>query len=155
MRTSSRFTDTFSATIPSPQVGGFPRNADGTTVPLIRTQESLHIELGFTMGQDSWEASIFAGPSIIKATQRLVSGVNVQEQAGSAQITSIRADNVETERIKGFNVGFDASYLFFRYVGFGGGIRYSRAKTDVNFAGGTTSLVLGGLQVDVGARFRF
>jgi hypothetical protein len=156
MRSTAVFTDSVTATIPSPQIGGAARVVRGETVGLGRSQDAIHLECAVTLGHDKWVASVFAGPSLIKANQTLVTGISVQEQSGGgAIIAGFRSQEMKTPRAVGFNLGFEASRFFTDHFGIGADVRYSRASVKVQLGSGESKLVLGGYHVGYGLRFRF
>jgi hypothetical protein len=120
----------------------------GTAKNLRRTQEAFHGEIGFSIGGDKKEFAIFAGPSIISAKQQLLVSVNPVTKTYSYQ-------EIQTERVRGFNIGMDFSYLPAKYIGVGLGLRYTRAFADIRFLGDDLPLQLGGYQLGMGARLRF
>ncbi|MGE3276477.1 MAG: hypothetical protein AB7O67_15290 [Vicinamibacterales bacterium] len=129
--------------------GAFDTGAnEGNARDLLRTQEALHFEIGFSIGGDHGEFAVFGGPSFISAKQSLVTTVNTTARTYSFQ-------NVETDRVRGFNIGLDGAWMFAKYVGVGAGMRYTRAFADVSLLGRPVRLQLGGYQMGMGARIRF
>jgi len=154
-RTQATFSSSVDAQIPHPQSNLSPRSVETLYGPLERTQELVHTEVTATGGGDNWEFALFAGPSFMTINQELISGITVREQSGSASITSGQSRVVHMDRVVGMNIGLDGTWYFLRYAGLGGGIRYSRGVSTLNFELGETKLILGGTQLSVGARFRF
>lgn len=151
MKTKTAFRGDLTATIPA-QIGGPERSVKGTTTPLDRHQDALHMELGVALGS---HASVFVGPSLIRARQALVTDVRVSDQTGGPSLSGFRAQELVAGWDVGFNLGFEGSVFFSRHIGVGGDLRYSRASRNVPWSGGSTTLVLGGYQFGFGTRLRF
>lgn len=102
------------------------------------SRDIWHIEIAGTGGNDNWEGYFYAGPSFVTAT------------------IGVPRTNLNDEfKTLGGNLGFDVSWFPLRYVGVGGGARYTRAILNLNLRAGETKLILEAAQVSVGARFRF
>ena len=92
--------------------------------------------------------AFFAGPTFTNVHQDLVTGIVVPAGTQSAVAT------VESQSgtAAGVNIGFDASYLFTKYDGVGGFLRYNGGSVDLPAA---SDVKAGGFQMGIGARLRF
>ena len=77
--------------------------SQGNAQDLHRTQEALHFEIGVSVGGDKGEFAVFAGPSVLKATQALLTTVHPTAQPYSSQ-------DHEQEPGKGLKWGSDAQW---------------------------------------------
>jgi hypothetical protein len=105
---------------------------------------------------DQIDFAFYAGPSIIFASQDVVSGVTIAPEPGpdfsNPQVTSVQV----TEQSKtsfGIHFGGDVAYMVNKRYGVGGGIRYVWGSAD--FDGLADSVTLGGFQIVGGLRVRF
>jgi hypothetical protein len=156
LKTEGSFADMVEATLPSPFSTNNTRELEFNVVGLARTQQILHVEIAATAGEENWEASVFVGPSFMRVRQELFDEVQIQEvgRGRSPEVLSVWSQEIDHDSVIGFNVGFDVSWMFARYFGVGGGVRYSRALSEVRFNGGSTETILGGTQISLGTRFR-
>ena len=100
---------------------------------------------------------IFAGPSLFRVKQGLVTGVTVNETPPFTTAAFANATVTESRKQRiGANAGIEASVRVWNAVGVGVLVRYSRATLSFSPAPGTdVKIKAGGLQVGAGLHFRF
>lgn len=176
-RYNNERTAELSATIPHPFFYGEPGVAQ-RQIPLSRKEDVLHIQGIYRIPvTGKLQLGIFGGPSYFRCKDDLVRQFQLQGEIAQDLDWSVEiADytlKVEKDTAWGFNGGGDVFYLFTRYLGVGGTVRYSWAshQTVNDFAdtadlvedgvwGGTGTVASeamdhGGLQILGGVSFRF
>jgi len=100
---------------------------------------------------------VFAGPSLFRVTQGLVTGVNVNDPPPFDATTFASATVVETHRSHiGANGGVEASVRVWKALGVGAIARFSRATMPFDAVDGTALKIrAGGLQGGGGLHVRF
>ena len=144
--------------IPHPFFFDRPRTVNGMSSALSRKEVAAHFNGVWTIpATRSTRIAIFAGPSIFKVTQGLVTDVVVDEAYPYDTATLASATTSESNQSRwGYNAGFDATQLFSRYVGVGIVGRYSRASFTFPIVGTEeVEIKAGGFQVGAGVRLRF
>lgn len=113
-------------------------------------EQSAHLAFMWTSPiTDKIDASAVFGPSYVKVYQDVVSGVVVPP--GTQTFTL--GETVEQTATKlGFHFGGDVTYLITPHLGFGGMVRFVKAKVDLPVAAGLTAA---GFQYGGGMRVRF
>lgn len=137
------------ASVPNPTF--FNRSAAVTITPVDakRSEHTTYIVLvGFLPVGEKTDLSLFIGPSFTKVNQDLIYDFGVT--AGTQSVLSpIRT---ESATAKGINIGGDLSYQIMPQVGAGLFLRYIGGSVDLPSA---TGVKAGGVQIGIGARFRF
>lgn len=138
------------AGIPHPIFYDTRKESTVALTDLAHTERSVHLMFMWTSPiTDKMDASVYAGPSFIKVTQDVVTGVNVPP--GTQSFTPVTETQSEGAK-PGFHVGGDVTYLFVKNVGIGGFLRFVNASVDLPSAKG---LDAGGFQYGGGVRVRF
>jgi hypothetical protein len=148
---------TLVATIPHPIIFNQPRTVNVSASGVGHTSNMLNFSAVWMMPySDQIDFAFYAGPSIIFASQDVVSGVTIAPEPGpdysNPQVTSVEV----TEQSKtsfGIHFGADVAYMLNKRYGVGGGIRYVWGSAD--FDGVADSVTLGGFQIVGGLRVRF
>ena len=146
------------ARVPNPVLFNQTRSATKVT-PLERSETAFHIHALYVRPvTPRIDIMLSAGPSLIKVSQDLVSGIELSE--GDAPFTTVAIGNVltvtRTQQIFGLNFGIGGTYFMTPLVGVGGTLRYvvgSVAAEQID--GQSIDLSLGGFQLAFGARVRF
>lgn len=142
---------------PHPLFFNRPRAFSTTFDDLKRTEQALHLSLGYRVPLgEKFDVHLYGGPSQFRYTQEVVGEVIITD-AGSF------VANYETARRKknawGGHVGADLSYALYRAgttsFRLGGFVRYAGAKSDVRVVTNSVSTDLGGIQIGGGLRVRF
>jgi hypothetical protein len=156
--------------VPHPFFFDLPRTTDGRAGGLERRELGLHLRAMWISQITDWLAvSVFAGPSIIAATQDLVSAVQHTEVdfPFSQIVFSGHTVNSQSETTRGLNGGIEIdSFVLHRLpflrnfevmerIGVGLLIRYVRGTVMLPVDNDPIEVDLGGLQITSGVRFRF
>lgn len=147
------------AAVPHPFLFNRLRPATFDTEPLSAHEAAVHIPVVWMPAFGRVRLLAFAGPSIFRLSQVVVTGVTLNEAYpyDTVAISGVTiADRTAT--VFGYHAGGDVSYLFSRSLGLGAGVRYSRSQATIEFADDedvTTVGIAGALQVVAGVRFRF
>lgn len=155
---SSQITDAdVSATSPHP-LGGAPRAVSGVASAIRRQELGIHLDASWSVPANGRaQLVIFAGPTLYRVKQGLVTGVTVNESFPFDTATFASATVVESQKSRiGANGGLEASVRLWKAFGIGGIARFSRAM--IPFApaeGAGVTIRAGGLQVGGGLHFRF
>lgn len=160
-RTSSTDESTVSGQAPHPVFFDRPRSFSATVADLKRTEQALHLSLGYRIGlSDKVDLQILAGPSQFRFTQEVVSAVAIAETGGT--LTSINATPTVTRRKDntwGGHVGADLSFALYQSdtTSFRLGLygRYAEASSEFLVVSNTASTKVGGTQFGAGLRVRF
>lgn len=146
------------ALLPHPFFFDTFRAASFTTEPLRARETAFHIPAVFIPPAfGPIKVLVFAGPSVFRLSQTVVTDVTLNEQSPYDTVT---ISGVITEERKGtflgYHAGADVSVFFNRSVGVGGGVRYSRASVkEFEEDAATTTGITGGVSAVGGVRFRF
>jgi hypothetical protein len=156
--------------LPHPFFFDDPRTSTGRVGGLERRELGVHIRALWVSQFADWlVVSISAGPSIITATQDLVSAVQHTEVGFPFNeiVFSGHTISSQSETTTGLNAGVDIDSFFLhrlpflsnfrvmRHVGFGLLARYVQGTAVLQLANEPMEVELGGLQVTTGVRFRF
>ena len=147
-----------SALVPSPVQPGNLRSVSGTATSIRHEEVGIHFDASWAApAHGRYQAVIFAGPTLFRVKQGLVTGVTVNETPPFTTATFANAATVQTTRVRlGGNAGVEASVRLWKELGVGAMVRYSRATVPFSPAAGTdVSLKVGGTQVGAGLHFRF
>lgn len=147
-----------SAQVPHPFFFDRPRPLEGESVPLIHTEQAVHVSATWMApGTRRIELGILAGPSYFNVKRDFVEAVEYQEAYpyDEAAFDGVAVREGSGTAI-GFHAGADLTFLLTPQVGLGVLVRYSRASLDLDTpAGGSLSMDVGGLQAGAGLRLRF
>jgi hypothetical protein len=141
--------------IPHPVSTAAPRNLQASVTDLNRTEHTLHIEIRATKGGRKFEGAFFAGPSLFKIRQDIVSNVVFRDFAGAVTFLSADTKEVLKESVLGLHVGVDVSGMIVPVIGFGVFARYSVGEGEFADGRDTGLLKVGGFQTGGGLRIRF
>jgi hypothetical protein len=137
------------ASLPDPLLFGHPTIVTSSASDLKQTDIGVNLQAVWTMAiTDKIDLAVSGGPSIIHVKQDLGS-ITV---APGTQNTTTSIDTQSKTTAKAGNVGVDVSYKLTTRYGVGGFIRYAGGVADLPSSPG---MKVGGIQVGVGARFRF
>lgn len=156
--------------LPHPFFFDFPRMTNGRAGGLERREVSFHVSAMWVSQITEWLAvSAFAGPSIISATQDLVSAVQHTEVGFPFNeiIFSGRTVSSQSQTTRGLNGGIEInSFVLHRLpflrkfevmdrIGVGLLVRYVRGTVLLPVDDDPIEVDLGGLQITSGVRLRF
>ena len=141
--------------VPSPLFVNRPRVVSTDLSTLGHRENMYHFQAVWIVPLDERvQLQLFAGPSLMKIDQAVVTGV-ITTEVGSPFTSVTLADVVVTEVAEtslGFNVGLDFSYMLGENYGFGGFVQYAGGSVDLGTGADATSLTVGGIQFGVGLR---
>ena len=156
-RSEKRTAATVDARIPHPFQFEALRDITGQSSPAQRSETGVHMQVHYQFPLVAGlRATLFGGPSYLRAEQDLVTGVRYDESYPYDTATFASAD---LGRAKGsgfgFNTGADLLWMFTSRFGTGGLIRWTRAAVDLEGAGRRVELDAGGVHAALGARVLF
>ena len=148
--------------IPSPIFFNRPRQVDEVVDDsLERKEKAVHLVIGWVLPfSEKLDVMVYGGPSFFRLEQDIVSEVAIGEGASPFTTVVLNTD-IETRKksLTGFNVGVDATYIFWSNddlrLGAGGFFRFTQAKGDIQMLNEEQETEVGGLQFGFGARLRF
>ena len=145
--------------VPHPTSTNAPRTIDPQTLALVHQERATHVFAAWAVPLDEkMTLSLFGGPSFFALTQGVVTGVHLSE-IGGPPWPEVRVGDVSSGEFKkngvGVHAGVDFRYMFTRWLGIGGFVRYSKASVDLVSAEGNRPLDVGGVQSGGGLRVRF
>jgi hypothetical protein len=160
-RTSSSDVATVTGTAPHPIFFDRPRNFSQTLNDLTRTEQALHISVGYmAMVGEKLDVHITAGPSQFRFAQQVPGSVTITE-TGTA-LTQVQATVATASRKRntwGGHVGADLSYPLFESGAttfrLGAFVRYAAAASEFEVVSNSVTTKLGGVQFGGGVRVRF
>ena len=156
---ASQITDAaVSASVPHPAPSGSARTVSGIAPGIRRQELGLHVNAAYAVPTHGRvQVAVFAGPSLLRVRQGLVTGVTVNETPPFDTATFASATVVESRRQRvGYNAGVEASVRLWKALGVGVLVRYSHAELPFAPApGAEVTLEAGGLQIGGGLHFRF
>lgn len=137
-----------------------------TTDSLPHTETAVHLEAAYFVNVRRGRIRLFAGPSMTRVHQEVVTGVQYTESmTGTSHTVSLTgvSHGQAADTAWGFNVGADGSLYLSRHFGVGAILRFSRAKATITnglqTAGtgyeATQDITVGGLTLGGGLRVRF
>ncbi len=145
------------ARLPHPLLFERPRSLTGSQSGIRSSEIGVHTQLLYTLPVTARVALVLSGgPSVVRLTQDLVTGVTYDDTYPFDEVTF---RNAPARRAKasatGFNAGADLRWRFTRSVGLGALVRYSRASVDLRADARTVQVRIGGAQAGVGMRVTF
>lgn len=154
---------TLTGSIPSPIFFNRPRQINQEVI-LERKEKAVHLVLGWALPiNEKFDVIVSGGPSFFRLEQDSVepfASTDIAE-SGSPFDTVVLDVDVATRKksLAGFNVGADATYIFWSNddirVGGGGFVRFTKASGDIQQLATEQSTEVGGVQFGFGARIRF
>jgi hypothetical protein len=146
------------SSFPHPFQFNQPRQVTGDATGINRTERAAHVQVMYLLDPEGpLRIVLSGGPSFFNVEQDLVTEVQISE---SFPYDTATFSSAQTTRVKGsktaFNVGADVMWMFGRYLGVGGVVRFSRASVDLDAPGGRTiSVDAGGPYAGGGIRLVF
>jgi len=139
------------ASIPDPRIFDNPRTVTTTADNLSHAEHAINL-MGVWMVPvtDKVDVGISFGPTIFMVKQELPDTLTFTEPGPT--VTGLTKKDVN-KTTAGVNFGVDVTYLLTKKAGIGGMFRYTWGSVDLD--GANDSLTVGGLQIGVGARYRF
>lgn len=150
-----------SGAIPHPIFFNRPRNFTATEGGLYRRENATHITFGWVFPiSTKLDVLVTGGPSFFRLEEDVVSEIEVIERGGAyTDVAVLPTVTTQKRSATGFNVGADATYIFWQNdsvrIGAGGFFRYTEAKSDVRLLVSDIETTVGGMQFGFGARIRF
>jgi hypothetical protein len=146
------------ASIPHPFFFTRPRAISGTEDGIVRNETGVHVQLQYAVRAGGRATVVLgAGPSWIEVEQELVTAVKFDETYPYDEATFTGAVTARSKRSAvGFNAGADLRWMLTRHLGFGGAVRFTRAKVDLPAHDAAhIAVTAGGAQGTVGLRVAF
>lgn len=152
-----------SGSIPSPIFFNRPRELN-EVVQLDRKEKAVHLVLGWALPiNEKFDVVVSGGPSFFRLEQDSVEPFDSSDiREGGTPFTTVTLDidrATQKKSLVGFNVGADATYIFWSNddirVGGGGFVRFTQASGDIQLLSTEQSTEVGGVQFGFGARIRF
>jgi Outer membrane protein beta-barrel domain len=149
--------------IPSPIFFNQPRQLNEAVV-LERKEKALHLVLGWVLPiNEKLDVLVSGGPSFFRLEQDSVEpfdSTDVREGGSPFTTVTVDIDRITQKKsLVGFNVGVDATYIFWSNddirIGGGGFVRFTQASGDIQLLSAEQSTDVGGVQFGFGARVRF
>jgi outer membrane protein with beta-barrel domain len=139
------------ATIPDPRIFDNPRTVTTNANGLSHAEHAINL-MGVWMVPvtDKVDVGISFGPTIFMVKQELPDTLTFTEPGPT--VTGLTKKDVN-KTTTGVNFGVDVTYLLTKKAGIGGMFRYTWGSVDLG--GANDSLTVGGLQIGLGARYRF
>jgi hypothetical protein len=139
------------ASIPDPRIFDNPRTVTTSADNLSHAEHAINL-MGVWMVPvtDKVDVGISFGPTIFIVKQELPDTLTFTEPGPT--VTGLTKKDVN-KTTAGVNFGVDVTYLLTKKAGIGGMLRYTWGSVDLD--GANDSLTVGGLQIGVGARYRF
>ena len=144
--------------LPHPLAFDQPRTVEGAAESLANSELALDLEARWLIEvRHDLEIALFAGPSFVRLTTELVTGMQFDQGYPYHEATFAGADRHEwTKTLVGGHAGADVTFYVSEGWGLGGAVRYRSASGELDHGEGlTTPLEAGGLQALAGLRFRF
>ena len=159
-RTGAEYDAPIEASVPSPLATGQHRIASGTATDLSHTEGGIHIQFGWLVNDNpNLELRVTAGPSIIRLTRDIVSGVVPgPEVPPFTTITITDAETVEnSDNGFGFNLGAEGVYALGTSgrLGLRTFVRYVFVPVSMTLASEDETITTGGFQLGAALRVRF
>src|SRR4029079_5154403 len=140
-----------SASIPDPRIFDSPRTVTTTADNLSHAEHAINFSgVWLVPVTDKVDVGISFGPTIFMVKQELPDTLTFNEPGPT--VTGLTKKDVN-KTTAGVNFGVDVTYLLTKKAGIGGMFRYTWGSVDLD--GASDSLTVGGLQIGVGARYRF
>lgn len=134
------------------------RQVTGDAPGVNRTETAAHVQLMYLIDPEGpLRVILSGGPTFFNVEQDLVTEVQISQ---SFPFDTATFSSATTTRVKGsktsFNVGADVMWMFGRYLGVGGVVRFSRATVDLDAPNNRTiSVDAGGPYAGGGVRIVF
>lgn len=161
----TRVSDTADASltgsVPHPLFFNSPIQTGTNARGLTRTETAIHfMVLWNVIVTDRIDVMFSGGPSVIKVSQDVVTGITIAQGGGPLEVVARPArTGVLSDSAAGFNVGVQANYRFWETLGAGLFIRYVGGSVDLRFdeTGGDAAVSsgTGGGQVGLALRLYF
>lgn len=160
-RTSATDEASVSGQAPHPIFFDRPRSFSATVTDLKRTEQALHLSLGYRFAlTPAFDVHVFGGPSQFRFTQDVVNNVSIAE-SGTGFTTVSATPSTDTRRANawGGHVGVDASYALWQdgntSFRLGAYVRYAEAASEFQVVTNSVNTKIGGTQFGAGLRVRF
>jgi opacity protein-like surface antigen len=145
------------SSFPHPLLFNQPRQVTGDATGINRTETAAHVQIMYLVPAGRLRVVLSGGPSFFNVEQDVVTEVQISQ---SYPFDTASFSSATTARVKGsktaFNVGADVMWLFSRYLGAGGVVRFSKATVDLDLPDNRTlSVDAGGPYVGGGVRILF
>ncbi len=150
-----------SGSVPHPLFFDRPRNFSERLSGFERKEHATHLQIGWMVPiSDNVDVFVYGGPSFFRISQDIVSDISVGEQGFPyANVVVSPTLAVAKRNATGYNVGVDASYMFYNTdavrLGVGGFLRVTGASATLRAGDSVIDTDLGGVQFGLGARIRF
>jgi hypothetical protein len=148
-------------TVPNPIFFNRPRQLNATATELRRKELAGHLQFGWMVPVGAkLDVLVSGGPSWFRFEQEVVSDVLIAERGLPFTEVVVQPTIVNRKKsVVGYNVGADATYIIWQNdrvrLGVGGFVRYTAADSTVFLMTQDVDSDVGGLQLGIGARFRF
>jgi hypothetical protein len=151
---------TISTTVPHPLFFDQPRSASADVPSLPHRELAFLFMLGWKRTlADNLDAVISLGPVLFDVKQDVITGIEFSETAPTFSTIGIDTVNTQkvSERVGGFHLGGDVTYMLYKWIGAGGYMRWLGGGTVKASLPDGSSLELkpGGFQFGGGVRLRF
>jgi len=147
----------FTAMVPHPLFVGETRSVALGVNDLRHTETVLHLQAIYQVfSSGRYDASVFAGPSIIMVKEDRVTALSATETG--SPYTAVKLDATfgsVSKTALGANVGLDVNYRVTGDIGAGAFVRYTVGRANMPSGDTTRKVTLGGPQVGLGLRYRF
>jgi opacity protein-like surface antigen len=147
----------FQASIPHPLYFDRDREVSGDLPGLGQSETAIHFDVVYSATRGRLDLHLFAGPTRMTVDADVLQDVQFSQTYpyDTLTVTGTPAQSVSASAF-GFNVGAGVDYRLGQSFGLGAQVRFSRAKTELAAAPGSTIAIDGGgLQVGLGARVFF
>jgi hypothetical protein len=147
--------------IPHPIFFNRPRNFSTAEGGLYRRENATHLMFGWIVPVSTkLDVLVSGGPSFFRLEEDVVSEIEIVERGGAyTEVLVVPTVTSQKRSTTGFNVGADATYIFWQNdsvrLGAGAFFRYTEAKTDVRLLVSDVETKVGGMQFGFGGRIRF
>lgn len=150
-------------TVPHPTFYGAAATATGQTSELSRREGMTNIYLAFMpIRNNRVEWRLLGGPTIFSLKADMVSDVTyAQNSVPSSPDQTLTVTGFTTAQVKatelGYHVGTDVTYFLTKFIGVGGGVRFSQDNITLDqepLSKLSQDIRVGGTQVGVGVRLR-
>ncbi len=160
-RTSSTDVSTVDGAAPHPIFFNRPRAFSTTVEDLKRSEQALHLSVGYRMPLgEKFDVQFYGGPSQFRFSQEVVSGATFTETGGTfANVQATYATARRKKNAWGGHLGADLSYALYQSddtsFRLGGYLRYAGASSEFDVVSSSVTTKLGGIQIGTGLRVRF
>lgn len=147
----------YTAQVPHPLFFGETRTVALNVKDMGHTETAIHLQAIYQLFSSSrYDASVFAGPSIIRVKEDLVQAVTADETGAPYTAVNLGATFGSASKTAfGANLGLDLNYRVRGDIGAGFFVRYTIASAKLPAGETTRKVTLGGPQVGLGLRYRF